>query len=159
MGYSFNKVASLGLSYLDNDNSRKTPMMGTFGIGIQRCLYALFQKARLGDKYAFNRQVRPFDVVIVPMIENDEAVNQVAADLAQDISRKGLSVVIDDRKGTLSEKLKLADLFSVSVRIPIGRKEMSSMQFEVRSIGGHISSDVRRSYVPDSVKNSIQPKM
>ncbi len=133
MGYEFNRVANFGLTYSTPDGRSKTPIMGTFGIGIQRCVYALFQKARNGCSDAFNHHTRPFDIMLMPVGPDSEVLKDALEHHSRMLQKTGLRVAVDDRSAPLSRKFSLADFFSVPLRIPISLKDIEKDEIELRS--------------------------
>ena len=136
MGYEFDRVSRLGLRFADNTGSLKYPIMGTFCIGIQRCLYALLQKARNGATSAFNSSVRPFDLVILPIGDCSSGLHEKVRALSETLESDGIRVAIDDRNSQLSKKFSLADFFSIPVRIPISTKDIQNDDIQIRQSGG-----------------------
>lgn len=133
MGYEFNQVEAIGLQVQGRDKSLLTPVMGTFGIGTQRCLYAMFHEAWRGASNAFRKGFRPFDVMLVPL---DKFCDESAAeleDIATFLSERGHSVAIDDRQYNVSEKLDIADFLSVPIRVLLSQDDIERGKREIRT--------------------------
>lgn len=158
MGYEFDRVASFTLRYADNHNQQKIPVMGTYGIGVQRCTYALFQKASQGCKASFNAAVRPFDIMVCSVgSANDPEVADVTRKIADSLSNDGHRVALDNRDHSLSRKFALADFLSIPIRIPLGVRDTQRGTLEMRQSDGMITTYPAIDEVRAAVKNVLQP--
>jgi prolyl-tRNA synthetase len=144
MCYPFTGVEKFDVSFVGTDGKRHTPFMGTFGIGFQRSVYAIFELKRDERGIQFTRQSRPFDAVIIPVGQNEGVIdgsNGVYASML----KSGMLVAIDDRQVGLKDKFALADLLGVPYRLVIGEKDLASNSVELRERGAmgnaHISLD------------------
>jgi len=127
LGYKYSK--SMGASVLNRDGKETTPIMGSYGIGVERILTAAIEQsaARFAaqgqtDAYALPPAIAPFQVVVT--ITNVREVELLAAGerIAKELSSAGFDVLLDDRDERAGVKFKDAELIGVPFRIAIGKK-------------------------------------
>jgi prolyl-tRNA synthetase len=120
LGYRYTK--SMGAAVLDKDGKEVTPIMGSYGIGVERILTAAIEQNNDADGFWLPPQIAPFDVVVTPTNVKDTAVMAVAEEIAQKLESAGFSVLLDDRDERAGVKFKDADLVGIPYRINIGKK-------------------------------------
>ena len=118
-------------TFLDADGERKTPIMGCYGIGIERLMAAVVQANHDELGIVWPRSVAPFDIHIVPLgggAEVAEAVGQVESEL----SDAGWQVLTDDRDERAGVKFNDADLLGAPLRVTIGSRGLKQGQIELK---------------------------
>jgi prolyl-tRNA synthetase len=120
LGYKYSK--SMGLRVLGEGGEEITPIMGSYGIGVERILTAAIELFHDADGMALPAAIAPFAVVVTPVNMNDVAQRQTAIDLYADLRKRGVDVLFDDRDERPGVKFKDADLIGIPVRITIGKK-------------------------------------
>jgi prolyl-tRNA synthetase len=122
LGYKYSK--SMGASVLSRDGKETTPIMGSYGIGIERILTAAIETsaaANRGESYALPAAIAPFQVVVTITNVGDAALLAAGEAIAADLSAQGFDVLLDDRDERAGVKFKDADLVGIPYRINIGR--------------------------------------
>ena len=115
---------SLGASVLNRDGKEVIPIMGCYGIGIERILTAAIETsaaANDGNSYALHPAIAPFQVVVTITNINDAALLAAGERVAADLEAAGIDVLLDDRDERAGVKFKDADLVGIPYRINIGR--------------------------------------
>jgi prolyl-tRNA synthetase len=120
LGYKYSK--SMGASVLDKDGKEVTPIMGSYGIGVERILAAAIEQNNDKDGFWLPRSVAPFDVVITPTNVNEGVLLETAEKIARQLEEAGYSVLLDDRDERPGVKFKDADLVGIPYRINVGKK-------------------------------------
>ena len=110
------------------------PVIGTFGIGTQRCIYALFEKARNKEENAFSAKVRPFDVMLIQVGDKTDKINASIEKIKENLEDSGLNVVVDDRVLGLQKKLALSEFLSIPSRILVGQQETNTDTYTLKSL-------------------------
>ena len=123
LGYKYTQ--SMGASVLNRDGKETTPIMGSYGIGVERILTAAIESSaakHTGEGYALAFTIAPFEVIVT--ITNVREADLLAAGerLAADLDRAGIDILLDDRDERAGVKFKDADLTGVPFRINIGKK-------------------------------------
>jgi len=129
---------SMGASVLDKDGKEVAPIMGCYGIGIERILTAAIEQSNDADGFRLSPSIAPFDVVVTPTNVSDANLVSVANDIAARLERAGYSVLLDDRDERPGVKFKDADLVGIPFRINVGKK-VTEGQVEVVSRSTRIS--------------------
>jgi prolyl-tRNA synthetase len=122
LGYRYTK--SMGASVLNRDGKETTPIMGCYGIGIERILTAAIESSAAssnGATYALHPSIAPFQVVITITNIGEPALLEAGEKIAADLTAAGLDVLLDDRDERAGVKFKDADLTGIPFRINIGR--------------------------------------
>ncbi len=120
LGYRYSE--SMGLRVLDKNGKEVMPIMGCYGIGIERILTAAVEQGNDENGFWLPSSIAPFEVVVAPVNMKDEAVRAAAEDIAKRLETAGLDVVLDDRDERPGVKFKDADLVGVPYRITVGKK-------------------------------------
>jgi prolyl-tRNA synthetase len=120
LGYKYSD--SMGLRVLDKDGKEITPIMGSYGIGIERILTALIEQNHDDNGFWLPPHVAPFEVVVVPTNVADKKLLDAAVDIAQRLEQLGMDVILDDRDERPGVKFKDADLVGIPVRVTVGKK-------------------------------------
>ncbi|MCY4618606.1 MAG: proline--tRNA ligase [Chloroflexi bacterium] len=118
-------------TFLDADGDRITPIMGCYGIGVERLMAAVVQSNHDDHGIIWPRSVAPFDVHIVPLGAGDEVAAAVA-NVESELSGSGLNVVTDDRNERAGVKFNDADLLGAPLRITIGARGLKQGQIELK---------------------------
>jgi prolyl-tRNA synthetase len=122
LGYKYTK--SMGASVLNRDGKEVTPVMGSYGIGVERILTAAIESsaaANGGEAYALHPAIAPFQVVVTITNVGDAALLAAGEKVAADLDAAGVDVLLDDRDERAGVKFKDADLVGIPYRINIGR--------------------------------------
>ncbi len=139
LGYKYSE--SMGLRVLGEDGKEITPIMGSYGIGIERILTCAIELFNDKDGISLPASIAPFTVVITP-VNNADATQREAAERLYDEARKaGMDALLDDRDERPGVKFKDADLIGIPYRITLGKK-LSSGQVEFVERRTRASEDV-----------------
>ncbi len=129
---------SLDVNVSGESNDRVTPIMGCYGIGVNRILAAAIESehtdadgnARAGhDEFGivWPQAIAPYAVCITAIKwEDDSQVADVCRNLAKQIEDAGYDVLIDNRDERPGVKFKDADLVGFPLRITVGDKGLSA---------------------------------
>ncbi len=120
LGYKYSQ--SMGLRALDKDGKEFTPIMGSYGIGIERILCGAIELYNDADGMSMPPSIAPFEVVITPTNMKDAAMVQAAEALYSELKAAGIDVLLDDRDERPGVKFKDSDLIGIPYRITVGKK-------------------------------------
>ena len=120
LGYKYSE--SMGLRVLGEDGKEITPIMGSYGIGIERILTCAVELFHDQDGMALPPAIAPFTVVITPVNYGDSLQRQSADLLYAECARVGIDALLDDRDERPGVKFKDADLIGIPYRIVAGKK-------------------------------------
>jgi len=120
LGYRYSE--SMGARVLDKNGKEVTPIMGSYGIGIERILTAAVEQGNDENGFWLPPTIAPFEIVVAPVNIKDETVRAAAEDIANRLEGAGFDVILDDRDERPGVKFKDADLVGVPFRITVGKK-------------------------------------
>jgi prolyl-tRNA synthetase len=112
----------MGLRVLDEHGREVAPIMGSYGIGVERILTCAIELFHDADGMALPVAIAPFEVVITPVNYADAAMRKAADELLAAARAAGLDVLLDDRDERPGVKFKDADLIGIPYRITVGKK-------------------------------------
>jgi prolyl-tRNA synthetase len=138
LGYKYSE--SVGLRVLNAEGAEVTPIMGSYGIGIERILSSAIEQHHDSDGMTLPVSIAPFEVVITPV--NSSNVEQISAarTLYQDLLARKLDVLLDDRDERPGVKFKDADLIGIPYRVTVGKKIGQGL-VELNERRGKLSAD------------------
>ena len=113
---------SLGLNYLDENNELKPVVMGSYGIGIGRCMAAIVEQNNDEKGIIWPMSVAPFKCSIVIANTKDEIQMKLANDIYENLINYGIEPLMDDRNERMGVKLNDMDLIGIPIRIVVGKK-------------------------------------
>ncbi|HTH54183.1 MAG TPA: proline--tRNA ligase [Edaphobacter sp.] len=122
LGYKYTK--SMGATVLNRDGKEVIPIMGSYGIGIERILTSAIESsaaANDGGAFALHPAIAPFQVVVTITNTADATLQAAGEKVAEELTKAGLDVLLDDRDERAGVKFKDADLIGIPYRINIGR--------------------------------------
>jgi prolyl-tRNA synthetase len=146
---------SMGSRVLNADGKEVTPIMGCYGIGIERILTAAIESsatkfaqssgapssptasssAKVGsqdvaESFALAPSIAPYQVIVTITNVREEPLLTAGEKIAADLEAAGIDVLLDDRDERAGVKFKDAELIGVPLRINIGKK-LSEGQVEL----------------------------
>ena len=120
LGYKYSE--SMGARVLDRNGKEVTPIMGSYGIGIERILTAAIEQSNDENGFWLPPSIAPFEIVVTPTNVGDQKLKSVAEDIAQQLDAAGFEVLLDDRDERPGVKFKDADLVGIPYRVTVGKK-------------------------------------
>ena len=130
LGYKYSR--SMGATVLDRNGKEVAPIMGSYGIGIERILTAAIEQSNDANGFWLAPSIAPFDMVVVGTNSGDEKIRAAAEDIAKALEQSGLDVLLDDRDERPGVKFKDADLVGIPFRINVGKKVTEDLVEVVR---------------------------
>jgi prolyl-tRNA synthetase len=122
LGYKYTKP--MNVRFLDENGKSQAPVMGCYGIGLDRTLASIIEEHYDGNGIVWPVTVAPYQVIIVP-VKYEGAVKTAADTLAADLEKAGVEVLLDDRDERPGVKFKDADLIGIPWRVVVGDKNLA----------------------------------
>jgi len=120
LGYRYSE--SMGARVLDRNGKEVMPIMGCYGIGIERILTAAVEQCNDENGFCLPASIAPFEIVVCPTNVKDETLLNTAVDIATRLESEGFDVLLDDRDERPGVKFKDADLVGIPYRVTVGKK-------------------------------------
>ena len=108
--------------------------MGSYGIGVSRLVAAVIEAKFNDNKMKWPKEISPFDVSIIPMInKNNKDSLTKAQNIYSELKKQNIDVLLDDTEESMSSKFNKHDLLGIPYQIIIGSKS-SDNKFEFREV-------------------------
>jgi len=153
LGYKYSE--SMGARVLDENGKEVTPIMGSYGIGIERILTAAIEQSNDANGFWLPESIAPFTVVVTITNVADKALLEAGSQIAASLEAAGIDVLLDDRDERAGVKFKDADLIGVPYRVNVGKKAASGL-VELVTRSTRESIDVALDGVPALLKKRVQ---
>jgi prolyl-tRNA synthetase len=144
---------ALDVSVLNENNEKVHPLMGCYGIGVNRILAAAIEREGGSDEggIIWPAAIAPYQVIITAIKYEQDEVQQAADDLAAQLEQQTIAaggsprgsapprpidVLIDDRPERPGVKFNDADLIGAPVRITVGAKGLANGEIEIKARDG-----------------------
>jgi prolyl-tRNA synthetase len=112
----------MGVRVLDANGKEVTPIMGCYGIGVERILTAAIEQNHDANGFWLPTSIAPFDVVVTVTNVGDSVLKSTGESVAAGLEGAGFDVLLDDRDERAGVKFKDADLIGVPYRVTVGKK-------------------------------------
>jgi prolyl-tRNA synthetase len=152
LGYKYSEA--MGARVLDVNGKKVTPIMGSYGIGIERILTAAIEQSNDKNGFWLPASIAPFTVVVTVTNIGDATLAEAGEKIAAELSSAGLDVLLDDRDERAGVKFKDADLVGIPYRINVGKK-IAEGKVELITRATSTSVDVATETVLELLKERI----
>ena len=122
----------MGATYLDAEGREQPIEMGCYGIGISRLLAAAIEQNHDANGILWPMAIAPFHALLLPINYQEKKLREVADGLYDDLSKRGLELLLDDRDERPGVKFKDADLVGIPLRVTVGAKGLEKGCVELR---------------------------
>ncbi|MFH1478973.1 MAG: proline--tRNA ligase [Candidatus Omnitrophota bacterium] len=130
LGLKYSKAMSA--EFLDEDSTLKPMVMGCYGIGVNRIIAASIELHNDRSGIIWPRSIAPFDVVIVPINYEKEAVKTCADKVYNLLKENKLDVLIDDRDLSAGVKFNDTELIGIPLQVVIGERGLKNNTVEIK---------------------------
>ncbi|MCR4712103.1 MAG: proline--tRNA ligase [Clostridia bacterium] len=113
---------SMGATYKDEKQQEHPIYMGCYGIGVTRTMAAIIEQHHDEKGIIWPVSVAPYHVIITLVKPQDEAQATVAEQIYQELTARGVDVLLDDRNERPGVKFNDADLLGMPIRITVGKR-------------------------------------
>ena len=153
LGTKYTKA--LDVNFLDEKGQKQTVIMGCYGIGVSRLIATIAEKNNDKAGIIWPKEVAPFDIEVLPLQTNDEALMKVAEGCYQDLTEAGFDVLMDDRDESAGRKFNDADLIGIPYRIIIGKRMLAENKVEFKDRRSGVVSVIEINQVVSKLKEII----
>jgi prolyl-tRNA synthetase len=132
---------ALGAYFLSEKGVKEPAVMGSYGIGITRTMQAIIEQCNDKDGIIWPLSVAPFSVCITPLsVAPESQAMKLALQFYNDLSARGIDVIVDDRDERPGVKFKDADLIGFPFRIALGEKSLAKGEVEIKPRAGKLEA-------------------
>lgn len=119
LGDKYSKA--MDLYFADENNKLQPVIMGSYGIGIGRCLAAVVEQHHTEKQILWPKEISPVQVAIVVANMKDQQQVDAGLQLYEELKKTNLDVVLDDRNERLGVKFNDMELVGAYARITVGK--------------------------------------
>jgi len=122
----------MNATYLAEDGTRKLFVGGSYGIGVGRAVQTIIETSHDDKGIIWPFAVAPYEVHVVGLPMNDDAVRAAADRLVAALEEQGVEVLFDDREDSAGVKFADADLIGIPFRVTVSRRSLQSGSIELK---------------------------
>ncbi|MEI0799001.1 proline--tRNA ligase [Brachyspira intermedia] len=141
---------------LDENNKEITPIMGCYGIGVNRALASVIEQNYDDKGIIFPISVAPYEAIVVAIDKETEDSFKKAEEIYNALNSIGVETMFDDRKERLGVKLNDCDLIGIPMRIIVGKKSLQRGVVEFKLRKSQESVEVKVEEIIEYVKTKKQ---
>lgn len=119
--------------YVDEKGQEQPIYMGCYGIGSSRIMGVIVEKFHDEKGIVWPEAVAPFQVHLIGLNLDDEAIKTRAEEIYKTLTDKGIEVLFDDRNKGPGEKFADADLIGIPHRLVVSRKTGEQVEYKKRN--------------------------
>ncbi len=153
LGYKF--TDTIGISVSGPDGKPVRPIMGSYGIGVERAMAAAIEVHHEEKGIIWPAAIAPFEAVVVIAQQDDAAVAAAGERIYHALLDVGVEVIVDDRPVRAGVKFSDAELVGIPFRVTVGKKGLAAGTAELtdRATGStaHIPLDLLAKHVREAV--------
>ncbi len=131
LGTKYSK--SMNASFLDENGKDKHMVMGCYGIGVSRIVASAIEQNHDDFGAIFPPSIAPFEVCLISLGGKDQAVNDKAEQLYEQLMATDIDVLYDDRKERPGVKFADADLAGYPMQLVLGGKGLKNKIIEAKN--------------------------
>lgn len=120
--------------YLDESGKQRHPLMGCYGIGVDRTLASIIEEHHDDKGIVWPMTAAPYQAALIP-IRYEGDIKKAADELYEKLQAAGIEVLLDDRNERPGVKFKDMDLLGIPVHIIVGDKNLPKTELKLRSNG------------------------
>ena len=124
-------TTTLGVTVSMPDGSTVIPIMGSYGIGVERAIAAIAEVHHDDAGLAWPVQVAPAEVTVLLLSVRDPEAKAAADVLYSSLQGAGVDAVIDDRDVRPGVKYADAELTGIPFRISVGSRDLAEGVVEI----------------------------
>jgi prolyl-tRNA synthetase len=141
-------TTALGVRVTGADGSEITPIMGSYGIGVERAMAVIAEVHHDDAGLIWPAAVAPAEVTVVLLSPRDGEARSAAQMLYAGLLDAGVDALIDDRDVRPGVKYADAELTGIPLRISVGSRDLADGVVEITS---RSSGERERVAVADAV--------
>ena len=122
----------MNVTYLDVNGKPVTPLMGCYGIGVDRTLASIIEGHNDDKGIVWPMTVAPYHVAVIP-IQYKDKMKEVADKIYSELNAEGIDVILDDRNERPGVKFTDSELIGYPVRIVVGDKNLPNVEVKMRN--------------------------
>ncbi|GAA1393395.1 proline--tRNA ligase [Pseudonocardia kongjuensis] len=145
---------AFGLDALGPDSKPVRITMGSYGVGVSRLVAVIAEQSHDEHGLVWPRTVAPYDVHVVVAGKSAELLAG-GEEIAAELERQGLDVLLDDRKASPGVKFADAELVGVPTIVVVGRG-LADGKVELKDRASGERTEIARAGVAEHVAGIVR---
>ena len=146
----------MNATFLAEDGTRRPFVGGSYGIGVGRAVQTIIETNHDDKGILWPISVAPYQVHVIALPSNDEAVRAAAGALVADLERAGVEVLYDDREETAGVKFADADLIGIPFRATVSKRTLKEDQVELKPRSASEAEMVPRATATERIAATVR---
>jgi prolyl-tRNA synthetase len=143
---------SMNVTYLDKDGKAQFPIMGCYGIGIDRLIASIAEATADKNGLCWPVSVAPWHVIITSILpDKNSDVKEKADEVYNILKDNGIEVLYDDRNNRAGDKFSDAELLGIPMQIIISPRSIEGKSLEIKNRKTGESKFIRYDELLDTV--------
>ncbi len=146
---------SMGMTYIDSNGKSQYPIMGCYGIGVGRLAAAICEVHH--DDYGpiWPKAIAPYQVHLCAVRPDNEEVKELADKLYDELQKRNVEVIYDDRNVSAGIMFSDADLLGVPLRVIVSPRNVKNGVVELVARDKSFSLNAPIESVLDEILNRL----
>jgi len=153
LGYKYTKA--MNVSVLDEKGASITPIMGCYGIGVNRTMAAVVEQNNDDRGIIWPKSVAPFQIHLIGIAKSDEEIAAVDK-IYETLLDSGIDVLYDDRKSSPGFKFADADLIGIPLRVTAGKGFFANGELEFKERKSKEIKNVSSEKLLDTIREYLK---
>src|SRR5215472_8218442 len=153
LGYKI--TDALGVSVSGPDGKPVRPIMGSYGIGVERAMATVVEVHHDDKGMIWPVAIAPFEVVVVIATQDDPAVAGAGEQVYQALLDAGVEVIVDDRPVRAGVKFSDAELVGIPFRVTVGKRGLATGVVELTDRAAGATVQVPLDEVAKHVREAV----
>jgi prolyl-tRNA synthetase len=146
----------MNATFLAEDGTRKPFVGGSYGIGVGRAVQTIIETNHDDKGILWPISVAPYQVHVIALPSNDEAVRTAADALVLDLEHAGVEVLYDDRDETAGVKFADADLIGIPFRATVSKRTLKEDQVELKPRSASEAEMIPRATATERIAGTVR---
>lgn len=147
---------SMNMQYLDAEGNAQYPIMGCYGIGVGRLAASVCEAHHDDFGPIWPISIAPWQVHLCCLRADDSEAKECADNLYQELQKKHIEVIYDDRNVRPGVMFSDADLLGVPIRLVVSPRNMKEQVVELSTRDKSVQEKIALENVVETVQNLIQ---
>ncbi len=146
---------SMNVKVLDKKGKEITPIMGCYGIGVNRTMSAIVEQHNDERGIIWPQSVSPFDVHLIGIAKSESEISE-ADKIYHALINSGFDVLYDDRNVSPGFKFADADLIGIPLRLIVGKSYFKDGKIELKLRKSGETEHVEKGLLVERVRELIK---
>ena len=154
LGYTYSE--KMHVTFLDPAGDQRLPLMGCYGIGVERLLAAVVEANHDEQGIRWPRAVAPYDIHLVAIDFHQADVRAAVEAAERALEETGLTLLTDDRDERPGVKFNDADLLGIPLRLTLSPRNLKEAVGELKRRDQPQAAKAPLADLPAAVRQALE---